>query len=131
MNGGLGRLVDLWQKRMCLTELRPQELREHSSHFGPFALEFALEEFLQMGGMPVFYLPAVPDVPRGNEGLGATLMTRLAEVNAILQRIEALADFGRQSADKNAPFGQIVKVMDAAKESGIKAVNAFTKSSKP
>ena len=32
------------------------------------------------------------------------------------------------SADKDAPFGQIVKVMDAAKEAGVKAVNAFTKS---
>jgi biopolymer transport protein ExbD len=31
------------------------------------------------------------------------------------------------SADKTAPWGQIVKVMDAAKESGIKGVNAFTK----
>lgn len=31
------------------------------------------------------------------------------------------------SADKAAPFGQIVKVMDAAKETGVKAVNAFTK----
>lgn len=31
------------------------------------------------------------------------------------------------SADKNAPFGQIVKVMDAAKEANIKSVNAFTK----
>jgi biopolymer transport protein ExbD len=31
------------------------------------------------------------------------------------------------SADKNAPFGQIVKVMDAAKEAKIKLVNAFTK----
>lgn len=31
------------------------------------------------------------------------------------------------NADKNAPFGQIVKVMDAAKAAGIKAVNAFTK----
>jgi len=31
------------------------------------------------------------------------------------------------SADKKAPFGQIVKVMDAAKEAKIKAVNAFTK----
>ena len=31
------------------------------------------------------------------------------------------------SADKSAPWGQIVKVMDAAKEAGIKAVNAFTK----
>lgn len=31
------------------------------------------------------------------------------------------------SADKRAPFGQIVTVMDAAKEAKIKIVNAFTK----
>jgi biopolymer transport protein ExbD len=31
------------------------------------------------------------------------------------------------NADKAAPFGQIVKVMDAAKEAKIKLVNAFTK----
>ena len=31
------------------------------------------------------------------------------------------------SADRQAPFGQIVRVMDAAKESGVKMVNAFTK----
>jgi biopolymer transport protein ExbD len=30
-------------------------------------------------------------------------------------------------ADQEAPFGQIIRVMDAAKESGIKAVNAFTR----
>src|SRR6266446_1550281 len=30
------------------------------------------------------------------------------------------------NADKSAPFGQIVKVMDVAKEAGIKIVNAFT-----
>jgi biopolymer transport protein ExbD len=32
------------------------------------------------------------------------------------------------SADKGAPFGQVVKVMDAAKEAGVKSVDAFTKS---
>jgi len=31
------------------------------------------------------------------------------------------------SADKAAPFGQIVKIMDAAKEAKVKMVNAFTK----
>jgi len=31
------------------------------------------------------------------------------------------------SADKMAPFGQIVKVMDVAKEAKIKSVNAYTK----
>ncbi len=31
------------------------------------------------------------------------------------------------SADKNAPFGQVIKVMDAAKAAGIKTVNAYTR----
>lgn len=31
------------------------------------------------------------------------------------------------SADKNAPWGQIVKVMDAAREAKIKNISAFTK----
>src|SRR5690242_15629722 len=31
------------------------------------------------------------------------------------------------SADTAAPFGQVIKVMDAAKEAGLKVVNAFTK----
>jgi biopolymer transport protein ExbD len=35
------------------------------------------------------------------------------------------------NADTAAPFGQIVKVMDAAKEAKIKTVNAFTKEAKP
>ena len=30
-------------------------------------------------------------------------------------------------ADTKAPFGQIVKVMDAAKEAKVKMINAFTK----
>ena len=34
------------------------------------------------------------------------------------------------SADKSAPFGQIIKVMDAAKAAGIKTINAFTKEPK-
>ena len=31
------------------------------------------------------------------------------------------------SADKMAPFGQVVKVMDVAKEANLKVVNAYTK----
>ena len=33
------------------------------------------------------------------------------------------------SADKKAPFGQIVKVMDAAKQAKIKSISAFTRNS--
>lgn len=31
-------------------------------------------------------------------------------------------------ADRDAPFGEVVRVMDAAKEAGIRMVNAFTQS---
>jgi biopolymer transport protein ExbD len=34
-------------------------------------------------------------------------------------------------ADRQAPFGQIVRVMDAAKAAGIKTVSAFTKNAPP
>jgi biopolymer transport protein ExbD len=35
------------------------------------------------------------------------------------------------SADRQAPFGQIVRIMDAANEANIKIVNAFTRQTKP
>jgi biopolymer transport protein ExbD len=43
-------------------------------------------------------------------------------------RSRSQADFRLAiSADKDAPFGQIVKVMDAAKSAGVKNVDAFAK----
>ena len=35
------------------------------------------------------------------------------------------------SADKDAPFGQIVKVMDAAKDANIKVISAFANAPAP
>ena len=60
-----------------------------------------------------------------------------ADTNSVtVERLQAtlLADAAKNpdlklaiSADTAAPFGVIVKVMDAAKSAGIKIVNAFTK----
>src|ERR1041385_2871480 len=68
--------------------------------------------------------------PQGNLRLGPE--ARLVTFDQL--KSELLAQSGRNaelklaiSADKAAPFGQIVKVMDAAKEAKIKMVNAFTK----
>jgi len=52
----------------------------------------------------------------------ATLATRL-KAEAARQPNLRLA----LSADEKAPFGQIIKVMDAAKEAGIRVVNAFAR----
>ena len=46
----------------------------------------------------------------------------------LLSQIEKKPDLKLAiAADKSAPFGEILKVMDAAKEAHIKIVNAFTK----
>jgi len=70
--------------------------------------------------------------PEGNlrlgsegEGLPMTVDTLRAELLARAQKNPEVILALR--ADTKAPFGQIVKVMDAAKEAKIKTVNAFTK----
>ena len=57
-------------------------------------------------------------LPTTVEGLRKELTARVAKNPELKLAI---------NADKAAPFGQIVKVMDAAKDAKIKAVNAFTK----
>ena len=65
----------------------------------------------------------------GAEGLPVTA-DRLKE--ELVARVARNADLRLAlNADKAAPFGQIVKVMDAAKAAGIKSVNAFTKQAGP
>ena len=68
--------------------------------------------------------------PKGNLRLG----TKAARDGGPPARANCSSRVGKKpdlklaiSADKSAPFGQIVKVMDAAKAAKIKMVNAFTK----
>jgi len=63
----------------------------------------------------------------GNEGEGlpVTVDNLRAELKARVEKNPELVLAIR--ADTTAPFGQIVKVMDATKEAGVKRVNAFTK----
>jgi len=60
----------------------------------------------------------VDAVPVTEEKLKTELLARVAKNPELKLAI---------SADKAAPWGQIVKVMDAAKSANIKVVNAFTK----
>ena len=68
--------------------------------------------------------------PKGMLRLGADARPVTAErlKEELLAQVAKTPDLKLAiSADKMAPFGQIVKVMDAAKEAKIKMVNAFTK----
>lgn len=68
--------------------------------------------------------------PQGNLRFGAD--ARPVSAEGLKQQLLDAASKNPQvklaiSADKSAPFGQIVKVMDAAKEANIRTVSAFTK----
>lgn len=72
--------------------------------------------------------------PKGNLRLGPDAKPITADQLAteLLAAAAKTADLKLAiNADTAAPFGRIVKVMDAAKAANIKIVNAFTKETKP
>jgi len=72
--------------------------------------------------------------PAGNVRLGpdAIAVTPDRLKSELLSRASANPELRLAiNADKAAPFGQIVLVMDAAKAANIKMVNAFTKQASP
>ena len=58
------------------------------------------------------------NIPITEERLRSELLTRVARDPELKLAI---------SADKDAPWGQVIKVMDVAREAKIKLVNAYTK----
>lgn len=101
------------------------------------SLKLALPESSQSkkSGADEKDLPLVVSIDApGNLRLGAEARPVTAE--QLLAELTMKASLNPElklaiSADKGAPFGQIVKVMDAAKSANIKSVNAFTKEAKP
>lgn len=79
----------LAQKRICFTHLSAQNLKSHAEMFGPFSLEWKEGVLRSLGAIPVFYVPL--QWSEGSlEGIGSALLARLAEVQAVLTRIEQI-----------------------------------------
>ena len=57
VNLGTPSPMQVLQRRICFTELSPQELNGHSKRFGPFALEFDTAALRRIGALPVIYMP--------------------------------------------------------------------------
>jgi hypothetical protein len=88
-NGSSSEPWNMLQKRVSFTDLAPSELLEHAKSFGPFALEWDTQKLVQMGAIPVFYVPTRA-TPNTLDGLGNTLLARLGEIQRLLQRLEQL-----------------------------------------
>ena len=82
-------------KRCCFTELAPSELSKHAQYFGDFALEFEPRVLCDIGAVPVFYIPRVSD--SNGYGVGPALVTQLAHVQELLDRINNFLQLARGS----------------------------------
>jgi biopolymer transport protein ExbD len=90
-----------------------QAQKEGANETAPLVVSIDAKGALRLGN---------DSIPVTDDRLKMEFLTR-AETNADLK--VAI------NADKAAPFGEIIKVMDAAKSAKIKMVNAFTKEAKP
>ena len=91
VDGTSSEIAILQQKRICFTELAPSELAAHAETFGLFALEWELATLPAMGACPVFYVPLV-ESSDDLSGVGAAMLMRLGEAQAVLERLEVLAE---------------------------------------
>lgn len=90
-SGAPSQPIVSYQKRICFTELSPQELSGHADAFGPFSLEFEVMRLRQLGALPVFYVPrAEADI--GYDALGTAILARMTDIQLALTRLAAIAD---------------------------------------
>ena len=79
--------IQVLQQRICFTELSPQELGEHSTRFGPFALEFETGALRRMGALPVMYIPQALSPKDHLALLGPFVVGHIAQILHSLQKL--------------------------------------------
>lgn len=99
-DGNRSKPIEVFQKRICFTELSPSELPQHTEIFGDLALEFSIEQLRYLGAIPVFYLPSMAEKEAGLAGLGGAFIARLAEVQELLTRLEKMDQLVKSTSNK-------------------------------
>ena len=85
--------IQVLQRRICFTELSPQELSQHSMRFGPFALEFQTIALRRIGALPVIYMPQVLSEQDHLALLGPFVVGHLGQIRGTLERLAQLGQF--------------------------------------
>lgn len=81
-DGSPPRKMEMVQRRVCFTELSPNELSRHAEEFGRFALEFEIDALKRLHALPVFYIPKGDTSP-----LGQTLVIQLIDAMCVIDRM--------------------------------------------
>jgi Putative abortive phage resistance protein AbiGi, antitoxin len=95
--------VTIGQKRICLSDIEPPRLFEHSQTFGRFSIEWSHAVALEMGAVPAFYFPEVTPGAPGFTNLTGTLIARLAETVSLLSTLDEVLSASR-AGDSTKPL---------------------------
>ncbi|MFZ0425835.1 MAG: hypothetical protein WAL80_23400 [Xanthobacteraceae bacterium] len=87
---GRPRVLPVLQKRVCFTELSPNELTGHSEKFGHFSLEFEVDAVRRLGAIPVFYVPQPSAELRDGSAMGTALLAIATDLRAVVNRMAGL-----------------------------------------
>ena len=82
--------IRVLQRRICFTELSPQELGGHSQRFGPFALEFETAALRGIGALPVMYIPQALSAQDHLASLGPFVVGHVAQLLDSLEKLNQL-----------------------------------------
>jgi len=89
------------QRRLCLTELSPTDLPDHSDVFGPLALSFDIERLRDAGAMPVIYVPQGVGSPLSL--LGTFCVNGVHHTKYVLRQLQQLRELSDpESAAKSS-----------------------------
>ena len=97
-DGNTGPESFILQKRLCFTELTPSELVSHCKVFGPVAIEWKIPTLIEIGAVPVFYVP-LRETPLSNDGIASSMLLRLGEIQELLSRLESLQQVAARSTN--------------------------------
>ena len=85
--------IQILQRRICFTELSSQELREHSTRFGPFTFEFDIATLRRAGALPVIYMPQALSEQDHLALLGPFIVGHLDQIRGTLEKLNQLDQF--------------------------------------
>jgi hypothetical protein len=101
--------MQILQRRICFTELAEDQLPDHASEFGEFALEFEIDTLRELGGMPAIYLPSQTGGTRGLDGIGGILPAMYAQLQNFIREFKRLkhvdAEWGKFLDDTTTRLG--------------------------
>lgn len=112
------------QRRFSLTMLSPEQLPEHSKHFGPVSLGFSSLSARLLGAMPVMYLPqaSTDGAAAALDHLGYFFSYRIAELQQVCDRLINM----RNALDGRA-LSEVVTIADRSGGKNVQISNQMLK----